>query len=260
MTDLAVLVPAQRRRLVEFIGDQPDAVLAVHAVDSRLGRVWLDGDHSSVQAVMVESRLVPGEPMGFGEPLALLGLLREADGWDCIELETTLADTLHPDVEHEWGPCRRVIDVIHTLTKPAPARSHPLVRRIEVEELEQLTCATDDLLPELGVTRPAVEQGRVFAAFDHGVVVGHGSSFAASDAYADVGVNVDERYRRQGVARAAAALACAAVQRAGLTPVWGTSSTNIASLATANALGFVEIARLTYLVPEGRSRSRRADP
>lgn len=252
MTDLGALEPLQRRRLVEFIGDLPDSVLAIHAVDSGLGRVWLDGDDSSVSAVIVESRLVPGEPMGFGEPRALLGLLREAEGWDCIELEPTLADTLQPDVEHQWGPCRRVTDVIHTLTTPAPARSHPLVRRVDVEDLEELTCATDDLLPDLDVTRPAVLQGRVFAAFDHGVVVGHGSSFASSDVFADVGVNVDERYRRKGIAGAAAASACATVQQAGLTPVWGTSSTNIGSLATANTLGFVEIARLTYLVPTNR--------
>lgn len=102
--------------------------------------------------------------------------------------------------------------------------------------------------PDSRVNIEAAEAGRVFGATRRGEVVGHGSSLAAGDVYADISVHVAEAHRREGLATAAASLACRAVQRSGLTPVWGTSSTNAASLGVARKLGFVTVARRTYLV------------
>ena len=81
-----------------------------------------------------------------------------------------------------------------------------------------------------------------------GVVVGQGGSLAAGLVFADVGVQVADARRRQGMATACASRACRALQNDGLIPVWGTSSENSASLAVARKLGFVETGRLTFLV------------
>jgi RimJ/RimL family protein N-acetyltransferase len=90
----------------------------------------------------------------------------------------------------------------------------------------------------------------VFGAVEDDTIVGRGSSFAAGAMYADIGVYVAERYRRQGIATGAAAVAIRAVQATGLIPVWGAGSENVASLRVANRLGFVEVARCAYLVRE----------
>ena len=90
----------------------------------------------------------------------------------------------------------------------------------------------------------------MFVALDGDVVVGHGSSFAAGHTYADVGVHVAAAYRRRGLATACAARACVAVRQAGLVPIWGTGSQNVASLRVATKLGFEEVDRLVFLVPE----------
>lgn len=250
--------PAEDRlALAEFVGDRPETVLAIHALQSGQGRVWVEGLASAPDAVIVESALVPGEPMGFGGPSALVGLLRRIDGWTCLELDAHTAVAASDEMERVWGPCRRVIDVVHTLIAPPPAVGHPLVRQVIEDDMPAVVRSAPALVPHPAVARSAVIAGRMFAAFDHGEVVGHGSSFAWSDTFADIGVSVDARYRRQGVARAAAAMACTAVQRAGLTPVWGTGSANEASRATARTLGFNEVAQLTYLVPQHPQRATR---
>lgn len=145
-----------------------------------------------------------------------------------------------------WGAAPEVIDVIHVLDGVAPEIAHPLVRPVRPSELRELGVAGADL----DLWRAAAA-GWVHAAIVGEEVVGHGSSFAAGDRYADVGVAVEPAYRRQGIAAAAAAQTCRQLTADGLVPVWGAGSHNTASLRTAAKLGFEEVARLTYLVRGG---------
>jgi RimJ/RimL family protein N-acetyltransferase len=191
---------------------------------------------------------VPGEPQGFGDGEALLELLSVADGWDCVEVDSTHAAQLSKEFDRRWGLARTVTDVVHELHTTPQVSTHPLVRRLSALEARELDLACPELLPDRDTVAGAAEDGRVLAAVDGNVIVGHGSSLAASRSLADVGVHVAERFRQQGIATAAAALACKAVQDAGLTPVWGAGSDNGASLRVAEKLGFHEVARLVFLV------------
>ncbi len=248
MGDLAEMSGPDRLAIAEWIGERPETVLVIDALLTGHGRAWVSGHLSGPDAAMVESALVPGEPQGFGSAAALLGLLRQATGWRCIEVEEDLADEIAPEFERVWGPVTRVVDVIHSLPRPAPSPTHVLVRELRATDLTRAP-ATPDLLPDLHLVTHAADAGRVYVAVDEGVIVGHGSALAAGRTFADVGVHVAESYRGQGIATAAAARACQAVQRAGLIPVWGTSSANLASLRVAAKLGFVEVGRLVFLVP-----------
>jgi GNAT superfamily N-acetyltransferase len=165
-------------------------------------------------------------------------------------LAADAADQMATAFAARWGLARRVTDVINILPAPAPPLSHRLIRRLAESELDCWRLASDDLLPERRVVEPAASAGRMYVAIEDGVIVGHGSSFAAGSRFADVGVHVSPPHRGQGLATCAAAQACGAVQVAGLTPVWGTSSDNTASLRVAAKLGFVEADRLVYLVRE----------
>lgn len=239
---------ADRASLCQFIGERAEAVLPIAALMSGHGRVWIRGDAAAPAAVLVESGLVPGEPQGFGDGEALLDLLSVADGWTCVEVEPRVADEISTEFDRRWGIERTVVDVVHELRAAARAPRHPLVRWLTPAEAEALDVAAPDVLPDRRLVVAAATLGRVFAAVDGDRIVGHGSSMAASQSFADVGVHVAPAFRGQGIATAAASMACAAVQQAGLTPVWGAGSDNGASLRVAEKIGFQEVARLTFLV------------
>lgn len=243
-----LLLP-ERLAIADWVGERPDTVLAVDALLSGHGRVWINGEPTAPSAALIESALVPGEPQAFGDPDALLGLLERADRWTCVEVAPDLAEAISADFERQWGPTRRVVDVIHTLDRPIEGRVHPMVRQLSAEEARDLPTMSPDVLPDRHLAVRAAEHGRVFAAIDgDGMIVGHGSSMAAGRTFADVGVHVAGQYRQQGIATAAASQACNAVQMGGLRPVWGTGAHNAASLRVAAKLGFVEQARLAFLV------------
>lgn len=238
----------ERRQVVDWIGERPESVIVVPALCSGAGRVSIDGGPAAPLAVLVESPLLPGEPQGFGEGEALLRLLADIDEWTCVEVEDTIAREIEGDFARRWGLARSVVDVIHVLNEPVAVVGHPLVRQLTPTEALELTTADHDLLADRRLAAAAAEHGRLFAGVDDGVIVGQGGSLAAGRVFADVGVHVAGAHRCQGVATACASRACRALQDDGLTPVWGTSSQNAASLAVARKLGFVETVRLTFLV------------
>ena len=133
MGDLAEMSGPDRLAIAEWIGERPETVLVIDALLTGHGRAWVSGHLSWPDAAMVESALVPGEPQGFGSAAALLGLLRQATGWRCIEVEEDLADEIGPEFERVWGPVTRVVDVIHSLPRPAPSPTHVLVRELRAD-------------------------------------------------------------------------------------------------------------------------------
>ncbi|MGH1491138.1 MAG: GNAT family N-acetyltransferase [Acidimicrobiales bacterium] len=247
-TAIADVSDDERRQVVDWIGERPETVLAVAALRSGAGRLWIEGGPTAPLALLVESALVPGEPQGFGDGEALLRLLEEADRWSCVEVDDVLAGEIEEGFARRWGLAHTVIDVVHEINEPVATYDHPLVRQLTPREALGLPSADADLLPDRQLVAAAAEQGRFFAAVDAGVIVGHGASLASGRVFADVGVHVAGAHRRRGVATACASRACQSLQNDGLIPVWGTSSENTASLAVAQKLGFVEIARLTFLV------------
>lgn len=249
-----------RFRLADWIGERPETVLAIAALRSGAGRLWIDGEPCGPSAVLVESAVVPGEPQGFGDGDALLRLLDVAERWGCVEVDAALAGSITQDFDRRWGLAQTVTDVVHEMRAPAAMFDHPLVRQLTKTEAIELPIADNQLLPDRQLAAQAAEHGRLFTAIEDGVVVGHGASLAAGERFADVGVHVAETHRVRGVATACASNACQALQRSGLTPVWGTGAENAASLAVAYKLGFVETARLTFLVRDDLAPGPSAGP
>lgn len=62
----------------------------------------------------------------------------------------------------------------------------------------------------------------------------------------EVGIETVPRFRRRGLARAAAAAMIRAVVDAGLSPVWSCRGENVGSLRLAQSLGFVPTSRTPY--------------
>jgi len=237
-----------RRSIADWIGERPETIIAVATLGSGNGRIWLDGDTATPAAVLIESTLVPGEPQGFGDAAPLIRLLEQANGWSCVEVDSRLADAIGDDFEQRWGIAQIVEDVIHALGEPCAEYSHPLVRQLTAAETLELPTTAEGVLPDRRLVATAAEHGRFFAAVEHGIIIGHGGALAAGSLFADVGVLLANNHRRNGIAAACASSVCKVLQAEGLVPVWGTSSDNVASLTVARKLGFVEVARLRYLV------------
>jgi RimJ/RimL family protein N-acetyltransferase len=154
-------------------------------------------------------------------------------------------------------------DIHHTLTDPPRPHTHPLVRRLTIEDVALIEEAPPFLQQGRAFGGPAglLREGVVAGAVDQGRLVGIAHTSSMTERYADIGVATLEAYRNQGISAAAAALVCAAVQERGRTPVWSCGEDNWASLRVAEKIGFTTIGKRVYVIPgeESRRMSRRTD-
>lgn len=82
--------------------------------------------------------------------------------------------------------------------------------------------------------------GSGFCVMKDGVPASWAFSAAVSARETDIGIETDPRFRRQGLAFAAASAMIRSVRQAGKMPVWACSAENLASAKLAAALGFEE--------------------
>src|SRR5207245_2306439 len=136
----------------------------------------------------------------------------------------------------------------HVLPGQPAAAAHPLVRRLIPDDAPLLV---DDLSGGVwGDARTMLEDGIAAGAVVDGRLVALAHTSGRSTKHADIGVATLEAFRCQGLATAAAALVARAVQATGQTPVWSCGEGNQASLRVAHKLGFVEVSRRTYVIPD----------
>src|SRR5690606_1652433 len=105
-----------------------------------------------------------------------------------------------------------------------------------------------------------INEGCVAGVIRDGELVSLAYTFASSDLHTDIGVVTREDARSQGFATMAGAVVAAAIQADGTIPVWSTGSTNLPSLKVATRLGFREVSRRTYLIPEFDDHPADASP
>jgi predicted GNAT family acetyltransferase len=182
-------------------------------------------------------------------------LLQSVEGWDCVNVESRCATALGAIVEREMQcRVRYYGDVHHVLTVPARTFSHQAVRRLTVDDLELLARAPHQVRGAgFHSSRELLEQGIVACAVISGEVVSIAHTYARTRHYADIGVHTLEEWRGRGFAAAAASLVARLIQQAGQIPVWSAGEDNQASLGLAKKLGFTEISRRTYVIPDPRT-------
>jgi hypothetical protein len=241
--------------LAGALGDTPETVISVHQLRRGLCRALVLGPPERPQAAMLQLRADPAEPTGFGDdPAGLWRLLRELDGWTCVNVPLALGSPLAEQIAAETGrTCRLHEDVYHVLTRPAIPRPQPDVRRLTAEDLPLLEAAEPDLGPpgwNWGGATTLLSMGIVAGAVADGRLVAITHTGAVSERHADVGVATLPAWQGRGLATAAAALVCAGIQATGRTPVWSAGAGNQASLRVARKLGFVEVLRRVYVIPK----------
>jgi hypothetical protein len=238
--------------LREAIREAPETLMSLEQLRRGLCRAYILGPLAAPLAAAVQPTAFPGDVSVYGnDAQATFALLRQLDGWDAADVEAAQARHVA-----EWLGCATRRQVIFSrehyfaLEIPAPSLPHPDVRMLSEADLPLLEAATVPLEMgdwRLGSAAALLAEGQAAGAVIDGALVAVAFTAALGERYVDVGIVTREDARGHGLATAAAALVCTAIQADGRTPVWGTSAENRASQRVAAKLGFREVAQRVYL-------------
>ena len=234
------------------IGETPETLMSLEQLRRGLCRAYVLGSPERPAAVAVQPTAFPGDISLYGnDAQALFALLRQLDDWDAADVAIDHARPIADWVS--WVTRRKVLwsrEHFFTLEYQAPAFPNPLVRMLGDTDLPLLEAATEPLgMGDWRYGSPAalLAEGLAAGAVVNDELIAVAFTAAGGERYVDVGIVTREDARGQGLATAAAALVCEAVQEAGRTPVWGTSAENFGSQRVAAKLGFREVAQRVYL-------------
>jgi hypothetical protein len=257
MTRPRRLEPRQFGLLADALGDTPETTISVHLLGRGLCRAYVIGDPERFLGAIVQDNHAPDEPTAFGaDPHILWELLQIVPGWECIEVESGCAAELGEIISANTAKrIRYYEDVYHVLLQPVRAFTHAAVRKLTLSDLDLLK-STPDMAQGIGFgsLQMLLEEGVVACAIVAGQIVSIAHTYARTTRHADIGVHTLDTWRGHGFATAAASIVAGCIQEAGQTPVWSTGEDNWASLRVAQKLGFVEMARRTYVIPTASNR------
>jgi len=239
--------------LADALGDTPETVISVSALRRGLCRAYVAGDPASFDGAIIQVNFLPGEPAGFGsDPEVLWDLLQGVQGWDCVDVAPECATVLGEIIEREMGvPVRYYGDIYHILSKPVLNFRNGAVRQLTLEDIKLLESAPAEVQGcGFGSSYGLLSEGIVACAIESGEIMAIAHTSARTERHADIGVVTLKEWRGRGFATDAASIVAKRVQEAGQIPVWSTGEDNISSLRIAQKLGFTEVSRSTYVIPE----------
>lgn len=238
--------------LAEVIGDTPMTVISASRLQQGMCDAYIAGTLSKVTAALVFDAYCPDEPCGFGSDAdALWQLLEATDGWGCINVDAVCAEPLGARIEADTGtPVRYYGDVCHALLAPVHNYPNKTVRLLTLEDVERLSKAPAEVQGNGYKTHAAmITEGIAAGAVVDGNIVAIAHTYAETNLHADIGVSTLEAWRKKGFSTAAASLVAQEIQAKGKVPAWSCGEDNHASLRIAQKLGFTEIGRRTYVIP-----------
>lgn len=240
--------------LAKHLGDTPMTVLAAARLQQGMCRAFVSkaGEDAPV-AALVFDEYCPEEPIGFGTDAdALWTLLKPQDGWSCVNVNAECAEPLGKRMAAEMGQTVRYYgDVCHALLKPVRAHSNAAVRLLTATDVALLSDAPKSVQGNgYKTATEMVTDGIVAAAIVEGKIVAIAHVYAETHLHADIGVSTLDEWRGNGFATAAASLVAERIQARGKVPAWSCGEDNAASLRVAQKLGFTEIDRRIYVIPD----------
>ncbi|MDQ7026433.1 MAG: GNAT family N-acetyltransferase [Anaerolineae bacterium] len=240
---------------IAALDEKPEHTVSIHQLRNGVAKVWIIGKPDNFQAAVVQWLGLLEEPIAFGEDAAAIWkILKIVEGWDVFEVSMSVARELSLLVYGELRcEIRHYEDVFYLLDNPPknmPSYDISItVRLLNEADVDMVkareSTATPIILKSIEDTlRHAVVAGAVL----DGKLLGFAESRAA-DKYVELGVHVDEEWRKKGLATAMAGLLIRHYQTRDLKVTWSTGDDNIASQRVAEKLGFHEIFRRVYVIP-----------
>ena len=246
------LTPQEGLVLADVLGDTPMTVISTSRLKQGMCDAYVAGSLPDVDAAIVFDAYCSDEPAGFGtDAEALWQLLKETDGWSCINVDNACAESLGALIEADRGTSIRYYgDVCHALLEPVHPYSNEAVRLLTLDDTTRLAMAPAEVQGNGYKTHEAMlTDGIAAGAVVDGNIVAIAHTYAETDLHADIGVSTVEQWRRKGIATAAASLVAQEIQARGKVPAWSCGEENFASLRVAQKLGFTEVGRRTYVIP-----------
>lgn len=112
----------------------------------------------------------------------------------------------------------------------------------EIRELDEKILSKLDgrIIPSFswGSTDDFLEKGKGYCILDENEVVTVAFTAAISDTEVDIGIETNEKYRKQGFGKCVAALMVKDVLKRNKTPIWECNINNLGSKAIAESVGF----------------------
>ena len=247
------LTPQECLVLADVLGDTPMTVISAARLKNGMCDAYVAGTLPDIDAALVFDAYCANEPCGFGSDAdALWHLLKATSGWSCINVDTPCAASLGAFIEADRDTSIRYYgDVCHALLEPVHQHPSKVVRLLTLADVPRLAKAPAEIQGNGYKTHEAmVTAGIAAGAVVDGDIVAIAHTYAETDLHADIGVSTLEQWREKGFATAAASLVAQEIQAKGKVPAWSCGEDNFASLRVAEKLGFTEISRRTYVIPD----------
>lgn len=239
--------------LADALGETPETIIPAHCLRRELCKAFVAGEIRHFKGAIVQEDSLRSEPIAFGTDAEVLwNLLKMVKGWDCLDVDPRSASDLGELIKREMNVnIQYYNDIYFTLTQPVVNFRDDDVRLLTPNDLELLESAPKELqgygfedariMLTDGVTATAIKDNKI-------VAIAYVS--ALSEHYTDIGVFTEKKWRKYGIATAAASLVAKKVQDLEKIPVWSTGENNIASVRIAQKLGFKEVSRMTFIIVE----------
>ncbi|MDE0315802.1 MAG: GNAT family N-acetyltransferase [Candidatus Poribacteria bacterium] len=246
------LTPEECLVLADIIGDTPTTLNVLDCLKQGMCRAYVFGNLPDITASLVIDMLYDDAFCFATDVDALWHLLEFQTDLESlnINVDPIYAETVGQHIAAKIGSSAKYYVEIHqALLEPARSYSNEIVRLLTLADVELIANAPAGVrINSYQTPKMTITTGPVAAVIVNDSIVSIAHTYACSDLHGGISVSTLEEWRGKGYATSAASLVAQQIQAMGKVPVWSCGEENIASLRTAQKLGFTEVSRRIDIV------------
>lgn len=240
------LTPEECLVLADVIGDTPTTLNVLDCLKQGKCRAYVFGKLPDITAYLVIDTLYDDAFCFATDVNALWHLLESQQGLEglTINVDPVNAETLGQRISAKTGwPVSYFVEIHQALLEHVHSYHDENVRLLTSADEALLAKAQEIRGNSYQTPQKILSTGPVAAAIVNDSIVSIARTYAQTDSHGGISIYTLEEWRGKGYATSSASLVAEELQAMGKVPVWYCDEENIASLRTAQKLGFVEVAR-----------------
>jgi len=238
-------------RLAAGLEERPETAAVLHLLARGICRAWCNGPPESPDAIVVQADPYPEEPFAYGSAEGIGSLLREVEGWTCVNVAPETAEPLQTYIDRQT---HILGDLYYTTATRPTCPVPPQIRALQPPDEKLLVAAPVEIRGGgYESTAAMLCDGFCAGAVVDDKLVGIANLSVLTPRYGEPSVATLEPWRRRGFATGAASLVVSWILDSGRTAVWSCGEHNEASIASARKLGFRDAGRRAYVVLSARA-------